>query len=205
MTPQFTTVVTPATDRDLVTLDDLREQLRVRAGETANDSWYRKVIARSSRAAERYCNRIFAVQAYTDTFVTGSQGRPDEPLILNQAPVAPATLAVTLNGGAMDAADYSLDALVGHVWRNGTAWVNQSGLAVSYTAGFDEIPPDVQQAVLDLCTMENAARGRDPMLRATETPGMGRQEYWVGGIPGDSLIPRDIASLLNPYRRGMVG
>jgi len=27
----------------------------------------------------------------------------------------------------------------------------------------------------------------------------------VGGVPGGSLLPQDIASLLNPYRRGMVG
>ncbi len=78
-------------------------------------------------------------------------------------------------------------------------------MSVLYDAGFAEIPADVQQAVLDLCTMESSARGRDPMLRATESPGLGRQEFWVGGVPGGSLIPQDIASLLNPYRRGMVG
>ena len=205
MTPLYTTVVTPATDRNLVTLDDLREQLRVRPGDTANDAWYTKVIARSSGAAERYCDRIFTVQSYVDTFVAGAEGNPDEPLILRQAPVDPSSLAVTLDGAIMAGTDYALDPVVGHVWRSGGAWMNASGLSVAYTGGYTDIPPDVQQAVLDLCTMENAGRGRDPMLRATETPGLGRQEYWVGGIPGDSLIPRDIAALLNPYRRVLVG
>src|SRR4030095_17223525 len=74
MTPLYSTIVTPATDRNLVTLDDLREQLRVRPGDTANDAWYSKVIARSSLAAERYCNRIFAQQEYADTFRGGASG-----------------------------------------------------------------------------------------------------------------------------------
>ena len=209
MTPLYTTVVTPATERKLVTLDDLREQLRVRPGDVANDAWYTKVIDRSSRAAERYCNRIFPLQGYLDTFVAGASGAAGEPLILSQAPVDPASLETTLDGTVLDPAGYALQPGVGHLWRVGDAtyWVNTSGLTVAYTAGFDEIPPDVQQAVLDLCTMENAGRGRDPMLRASESPGIGRQEYWVGGVPGGygGLIPQDIASLLNPYRRGFVG
>ena len=207
MTPLYSTVVTPATERNLVTLDDLREQLRVRPGDTVNDPWYTKVIARSSLAAERYCNRIFVKQGYADVFRGGGTGQADEPLLLSQAPVDPETLEVTLDGAVMAAAGYALQPLPSHLWRVGdtTAWINSTGLTVAYTAGFDPIPADVQQAVLDLCTMENAGRGRDPMLRATESPGLGRQEYWVGGVPGSSLLPQDIASLLNPYRRGMVG
>jgi hypothetical protein len=207
MTPLYSTLVTPAAERNLVSLDDLREQLRVRPGDTANDAWYTKVIARSSLAAERYCNRIFAQQGYADTFRGGASGMADEPLILSQAPVDPETLEVTLDGAILAAATYALSPFAGHLWRVGdtTAWTNTSGLTIAYTAGFAEIPADVQQAVLDLATMENAGRGRDPMLRATESPGLGRQEYWVGGVPGSSLLPQDIASLLNPYRRGMVG
>jgi len=207
VTPLYTTVVTPATERNLVTLDDLREQLRVRPGDVANDAWLTKVIARASLAAERYCSRIFALQDYLDTFLAGTTGAAGEPLILSQAPVDPTSLETTLDGTILDPAGYALQPVVGHLWRMGDAtyWVSTSGLSVAYTAGFAEIPPDVQQAVLDLCTMENAGRGRDPLLRASESPGIGRQEYWVGGVPGTSLIPQDIASLLNPYRRGLVG
>ena len=205
MTPLYSTIVTPATSRQLVTLDDLREQLRVRPGDTANDAWYTKVINRASLAAERYCSRIFAQQSYLDTFLAGQTAQAGEPLILAQAPVDPVSLAVTLDGVVLGASDYALSPVVGHLWRTGTAWTSTTGLSIAYTAGFDPVPADVQQAVLDLCTAENSGRGRDPMLRATESPGLGRQEFWVGGIPGGSLLPPDIASLLNPYRRGMVG
>ena len=205
MTPLFTSIVTPAATRQLVTLDDLREQLRVRPGDVANDAWYNKVIDRASRAAERYCDRIFVQQEYLDTFAPGASGGMNAPLMLGQAPVDPATLDVTLDGVPIGAEEYLLDPTVGHLWRAGTYWTNASGLSVAYSGGFAEIPPDVQQAVLDLCTAENSGRGRDPMLRATESPGLGRQEYWVGGIPGSSTLPPDIASRLDPYVRRVVG
>ena len=207
MRPLFTSVITPAAERNLVSLDDLREQLRVRPGDVANDAWLTKVIARASLAAERYCNRIFSKQTYLDTYLAGVTGIAGEPMILSQAPVDPTSLEVTLDGSVLAATAYALEPLAGHLWRQGdaTAWVNTAGQMVLYDAGFDPIPADVQQAVLDLATMENAGRGRDPMLRATESPGLGRQEYWVGGVPGSSLLPQDIASLLNPYRRGLVG
>jgi len=176
----------------------------VRPGDTTNDAWYSKVIDRASRAAEGYCNRIFVQQEYLDTYALGVSAGAAEPLILNQAPVDPVSLAVTVDGSSLESTGYQLDPVVGHLWRVGTYWVGNSGLTVGYTAGFAETPPDVQQAVLDLCTMENAGRGRDPMLRATESPGMGRQEFWVGGMPGTTL-PADIAALLAPYVRGVVG
>ena len=207
MRPLYTRIVTPALERNLVSLDDLREQLRVRPGDVVNDAWLTKVIGRASLAAERYCNRIFALQTYNDVFLNSVTGMAGEPMILSQAPVDPDSLEVTLDGAILAAADYALEPLAGHLWRatDPQAWVSTAGLSVVYDAGFEPIPADVQQAVLDLCTMENAGRGRDPMLRATESPATGRQEYWVGGVPGSSLLPQDIASLLNPYRRGLVG
>jgi hypothetical protein len=190
-----------------VTLDDLREQLRIKPNDTANDSWLTKVIARCSRQAERYCNRIFVSQDYSDTFSGGASGDSGSPLILSQAPVDPTTFTITIDGAALLATDYGLDQYAGLVYRLSEPmyWTSSASLVVQYTAGFDPIPDDVQQAVLDLCVGENSGRGRDPMLRANESPGLGRQEFWVGGLPGGATIPQDIASLLNPYRRGVIG
>jgi hypothetical protein len=208
MTPLFSTVTSAAEDRDLITLDDLREQLRIKPNDTANDTWLTKVIGRTSRQAEQYCHRVFVSQSYTDTFRGGKRGAAGEPLILSQAPVDPTSIAVLLDGVALDpAADFGLDQAAGLVYRlsEPMCWQSTTSLVVSFTAGFLEIPDDVQQAVLDLCTMDNSGRGRDPMLRAQESPGLGRQEYWVGGVPGGATIPQDIAGLLNPYCRGIVG
>lgn len=203
MRPIASSVTVPATDRALVTLDDLREQLRVRPTDTANDAWLTKVIARCSRQAERYCNRIFVPQGYADSFM-GNSGNAGDPLILSQAPIDPDTLVTTLDGTVLDAAEYALDAFAGLLYRT-AGWSMSNSLLVAYTAGFDPVPPDVEQAVLNLCVGENASRGRDPMLRSSENPGIGRQEYWVGGLPGGAAIPPEIAALLDPYHRGLVG
>ena len=65
MRPLYTAVVTPALERNLVTLDDLREQLRVRPGDVANDAWLTKVIARASlaRIVSRGSSRVRAAEA----------------------------------------------------------------------------------------------------------------------------------------------
>ena len=116
-------------------------------------------------------------------------------------------MTITLDAAALVAADYGLDQYAGLVYRltQPMLWTSTTSLVVQYTAGWSPIPDDVQQAVLDLCVGENSGRGRDPMLRATESPGLGRQEFWVGGLPGGATIPQDIAGLLNPYRRGLIG
>jgi hypothetical protein len=208
MKPLFVTVSVAALDRTLISLDDLREQLRIKPNDTANDAWLTKVIARTSRQAERFCNRIFTVQTYTDTFAANVSGASGEPLILSQAPVDPATINIFVDTvGLAVGVDYGLDQYAGLVYRltEPTRWTSTTSLVAQYAAGFSPIPDDVQQAVLELCTIENSGRGRDPMLRASESPGLGRQEFWVGGLPGGAMIPQDIAGLLYPYRRGLVG
>jgi hypothetical protein len=200
----ITTVVTPATTRDLVVLADVREQLQIKPNDTAQDAWLAKVISRTSLLAERYTNRIFAQQGYQDTFgaVSGQQGAP---LILAQAP-ADVTL-VTIDGTDLDGAtDYLVDSEAGLVYRAGDPgyWQSATSIVVSYTGGFAEIPDDIQMAVIELCVMEYRGRTRDPMLRERETPGLGRESYWVGPVPGQTL-PGDLGPTLDPYRRGGIG
>jgi hypothetical protein len=206
MKPLVTTVTTPAVNRMLITLADLREQLRLKTNDTANDAWLSKVIVRTSRQAERYCNRVFVQQGYLDTYSGGASAAIGAPLRLSQAPVDPVSFVLTIDGTALGPTDYGLDQLSGLVYRTTEPlrWTSATSLTAQYTAGFAVIPDDVQQAVLEFCVMENSGRGRDPMLRAKESPGLGREEFWVGGMPGGLGIPQDIAALLNPYRRGLV-
>lgn len=203
MTPFITTVVTPAASRDLTTLADVREQLQFKATDTAQDVWIQKVITRTSLQAERYCNRVFVQQTYQDTFgmVSGSAGTP---LLLGQAP-ADVTL-VTIDGVDLGATDFIADSEAGMLYR-ATGWTSSSSIVVQYSAGYSEIPDDVQLATILLCVMTYRARTRDPLLREKETPNLGREQYWVGHLPGGEqlILPGDIAALLNPYRRGLIG
>ena len=207
MKPLFTGVSVAAASHALVTLDDLREQLRVNPNDTANNTWWTKTIERASRQAEGYCNRVFVQQTYVDTFAGGSSAASDaEPLILSNAPVDPASVVVSIDGAPLDVSLYGVDQESGLLYRTDQqSWSSATSLVVSYVAGFDPIPDDIQLAVIDLCTMDNSGRGRDPLLRASESPGLGRQEYWVGGPPGGGSIPQDIAFVLDGYLRGFIG
>lgn len=203
MKPYITIVVNPAADRDLVSLDDVREQLQFRSNDTAQDVWLAKVITRASQQAERYCNRIFSQQDYQDTFgaVRSDAGTP---LMLGQAPVD--VTDVNIDGTDLSTSDWIADAMPGLLYRttDPRSWVSSSSIVVAYTAGFEPVPDDVQQAVIQLCVMAYRGRQRDPMLRERETPGLGREAFWVGPAPGEQILPGDISSLLNPYRRGMI-
>jgi hypothetical protein len=202
--PYITTVVTPADDRDLVSLDDVREQLQFRSNDTAQDAWLAKVVTRTSQQAERYCNRIFAQQDYQDTFGS-TYGDPGTPLMLGQAPVVPTLVIV--DSTDLDPTGWIADADPGLLYNTiePRQWISQDSIVVQYTGGFEEIPDDVQQAVISLCVLAYRGRGRDPMLRERETPGLGRETFWIGPAPGEQILPGDIASLLNPFRRGMIG
>lgn len=198
-----TVVITPAASRDLVELADLREQLQFKSTDTAQDAWLAKVISRASGQAERYCNRIFVQQGYQDVFGAVTC-QPGAPLILAQAPATIST--ITADGTALDQSTFVVDADAGLVYPAGeqTQWTAGQSIIVAYTGGYEAIPYDVQMAVLDLCTIEYRGRTRDPMLRDRETPGLGRERFWVGPVPGQ-LLPADIGTTLDPYRRGGIG
>jgi len=208
MRPLTTTITAPAATRDLVDLADVREQLQIRATDTAYDAWLAKVISRASMQAERYCNRIFALQTYHDYF-TAVCGAPGSPLLTGQAPIVSIS-GITVDAGTapLDTTSYMTDDPPGFIYwiADGNGWTAASSIATDYIAGFDTIPDDVQQAVIELCVMEFRARGRDPMLRERDTPGLGRESYWVGPPPGGATaLPADIGALLDPYRRGIIG
>jgi hypothetical protein len=203
MRPSITTVVTPAVSRDLVTLADVREQLQIKPNDTAQDVWLAKVISRASRQAEQYCNRIFAQQGYQDLFgaVSGIKGAP---LILSQAPAV--VSGVTVDGTALDSTSaYIVDSDAALVYNTADSlWQSTSSILVAYTGGFTAVPDDVQMAAIEMCVMEYRSRTRDPMLRESETPGLGRQTFWVGPVPGQTL-PGNLGPALEPYRRGGIG
>ena len=206
MKPYITTVVNPAATRDLVTLADVREQLSIRATDTANDVWLAKVISRASAQAEGFCNRIFVQQDYQDLFGSMSSDA-GTPLMLGQAPVD--VTLVTVDGTDLEATAFIADASPGLLYNTiaPRQWISSDSITVQYTGGFDPVPDDVQQAVIELCVMEFRSRGRDPMLRERETPGLGRETFWIGPMPGvvGSQLPGDIAALLSGYVRGLIG
>ena len=69
-----------------------------------------------------------------------------------------------------------------------------------------DVPDDVEEACLRLVAGRYRSRGRDPSLIQRDTPGVGTERWWFGGVPGQSgALPPDVAGLLDNYRVPVVG
>ncbi len=72
-------------------------------------------------------------------------------------------------------------------------------------AGYAAIPDDLVDAVLRVVTGRFAAKGRDPLLKSQEQPGIGTQNYWIGSVPGvRGAFTEEIAGMLDQYRAAVV-
>lgn len=208
------TVITAASSRWLTTLAAVKAEL----GITGNDSdaMLQQWIAESSSAVEQFCNRVFAAEQVSETL------RSDRSLRLLQLarwPLIEVTSIIEAGNAPLGAADYEAELPPAHLFRLSgdyrTCWATGK-IVVQYWAGY-KLPeqnappvPDSAQAlpaVIQGCCnrivgLRYAAQKRDPLLKAEETEGIGRSEYWVGGLQqsGSGGLPPDIAEALAAFR-----
>jgi hypothetical protein len=204
---RITRILVPAASLDLVDLQTVKSELGIAPDDASSDIVIERHIAASSAKAHSYCARYFPAQTYRDTFTRQPpgwfSGRHAQILPLAQRPVLE-VLSVAMDGGVLAAESYQIDYDVG--WLRAVSgdavgyWIGAQ-VVVEYTAGFVEIPADVQAAVLELVSTRVAAQGRDPMLRSRDGPTYGREEFWLGGGPGqESGMPQRVAQDLEHYR-----
>lgn len=136
------------------------------------------------------------------------------PIVLRNVPVR-SIVSFTEDGNALtEGVDFELEAETGILYRLYTPTASRifpvSSAVIVYQAGFDPPPaaaagsliieaPQVERAVIGLTIAEYKGRGRDPMMKATEDPRIGRKEFWVGGPPSSGGLPQDIADMLDQY------
>lgn len=176
-------VVTPAANRRLTTLENLKGELGITG--SAEDARLGLLIDRASALIARHCRQPFAFQAYLETFEC-PRGRV---LVLSRVPVISAVIAV--DGADLVEGDWRLDAELGHLARvTGALDVDWCGgaAAVAYGAGYvlpgepdqagvPRLPADVEHACITLASALRAGGRRDPMLRSETTEGIGSQSY----------------------------
>jgi hypothetical protein len=187
----LTTVVTPAESYDLVSLENLKLDLGIVTD--ADDDYLQRAISRASAAVSAYCNRVFVVESVQDVFVCSGS----ESLVAGRFPIISDTLEIGGDtyeeGGA-----YRLDARRGIVELASGIW--PSALTITYDAGFDPIPLDLQAAVSDMVKALQFNRSRDPQLRS-ENILSGLYAYTLfdpGALPAGT--PRQVSAILDHYR-----
>lgn len=203
----ITTVVTAATDRKLVSVADVKTELGITG--TADDTWLGTVVDRASAAASQYCNRVFQVERVRDEFWPQRDGYPWiipgglAPLQLSRWPVTDmhevVENAVTLVSGT----DYRRRDADGQLLRlDSTAYPKKwpaFAISAEYSAGYADIPFDIQDAVIRMVKSRWFLRTRDPMLKQEDVPGVHSASYWVA-TGGEGAMTPDVVDLLDNYR-----
>jgi hypothetical protein len=201
------TVTTPAQDRTLLTLPELRGA--VSQSGTATDADLQEIGDRIAGVVASYCKiptdgvnpPTLRKERIVETF---RLDRPRTRLILARHPVA-AVVDAMENGIAVTAADYELHpgGLLARLRSDRLAFWGCGKIVVTYEAGFERVPDDLKMAAIKLARLYWSERSRDPLVKSEAVPDVLTTSYWVGSI-GDGSLPPEIADLLSPYVHRMV-
>lgn len=182
----------------LVSLTDAKAHLGVTG--TDDDAVITGLIAMTSATVTSYVGRPLLTGTYRETF---RLLHPAGKILLSAWPVQSVT-AITAAGEALASTDYecSDDGLLLRVNAKGRyeCW-SPEVTVVTYDAGFDTAPADVQSAVLTLIASDWSARGRDPGMKSI---GIGSISLsYFDGANRDPLVA--VRPLLDPYRVPVIG
>ena len=178
----------------LTTVDECKKQLDVLSTDVSQDAYLERLINSSSEQIERYCGRKLVSQAYTRFF----DGNRSNELLLPDIP-ASAITTVSVDSTRLFPVEsnllpeeYSLvDGIV--LRRHSGFWaVGSQNIKVAYTAGFAEIPADLEDACILLVELRFRMKsdrriGRESQTKQGET------------ISYSSDWPQEVYSLLAPY------
>jgi len=195
---RFLSVDTAAADQSLVALDDLKDDLGITS--SSEDDYLTRQIASASADIALYCDRVFKTETVIETF---HLTQTERLLCLERYPVG-SIGSITVDGTALASGLYQADGDTGHLYRKDsdgdiTTWAI-CRTVVTYDAGYDTIPADLEAACISLIKARRSARTRDPVLRSEEIPDVYKAAYWVSG-PGDGELPPDVTAALDRYRK----
>jgi hypothetical protein len=218
-----TTVLTPATTRDLTLLATFKDDWDVTV--TTDDGFLARAITRCSAAALKFCNRAFAIETVQDRIDLGARRgmvvNRQNVLQLSRWPVASITSILVDGKTLTEGVDFITHATVGQLSRidsSGDA-INWRGriVTVVYIAGYvlpgqdptafpstaAPIPPDLEDAVGRMVYTRYAERQRDPLIRSEKAEGVYSVEYLTPSGAGN--LSSDVEDILDNYRVPVIG
>lgn len=202
------TITTPPAATRLTTLERAKLELGITGSE--NDALLGAKIDEATSDIEAHVRRTLNRATLTETF-WGGRGCA-EFLTLDRMDVASIT-SVTVDDVAVDADEIRLDAEPGVLYRldaNGypCIWTWCKSIVVVYVAGFllpgetgRNLPPSLEGAAIELLQSYWLSRGRDPLIRSEDVPGLGSVQYWVGAVGESGELPPSVVSKISPFRR----
>ena len=189
----------------LTTLAAVKADLGVT--DAAQDAALERLISRASAAIATFCGREFGVQTVTETFArcSGVDYQQVRPLVLSGIPVA-ALSSMTVAAGPLAQDAYAVEPSAGLLHRLSAgalrAWGADLPVTVVYSAGYPDIPVDVEAAALALigAAWATAQSTRDPAVRVETVEGVGRTEYFERTTVAPMQLDSTLRAQLAPYK-----
>lgn len=199
------TIVTPATDRKLLTA----AEMRAAAGTTPSDTELAALNAYVSAIITAACQvpresvgntpATLREETVSESFEWGTY---QSFASLSRRPVISFT-SVTENGSALTASDWQLEGhLLYRVTGDARTWWPSGDLAVVYVAGWSTVPDDLKYLAIKMVKQELAMGGAtssggnsDANLKRLKIEGVSEREWYVSsGSTSDTggLVPPDI-------------
>lgn len=195
----------------LGTLETLKDELGIAAGENAHDAWLERAAGTATEAIESWCKRNFNRATVTNERVAGF-GTPR--LVLARTPIESVT-SITLDGVTIDASEYYVeDAGAGFVFRSNSCWdwtqpsAGQRGYVaeekkylVTYVGGYylpgsaqRNLPYAIEQAFVVAVVSMFRSKGKYQQLEAETVDGATRPWF-------DFVLPPNAKQLLDAHKR----
>lgn len=179
---------------DLTTLGDVKAWLSLPLTTTADDALLARLITAASAFLAAWLNRQILTASYTQTF----NGNGKTALLLPQYPIT-AVQSLTIDSQTIpplapgqSGAGFTVD--VTTLYLSGTAFNRGiQNVTVTWTAGYASVPPDIEQACIDLVALRYRERDRIGLASkgmAGETTSYSQRD-----------LPANAATLLQVYRR----
>lgn len=153
-------------------LADLKPHLRLSSMDVADDVVLEARANEVTEELERETGRVWVSRSITETL----SGTGTRVMYLRAYPVTAPLTTFTLDGVAVDTADYVLDADAGILTRRSGVWTAGVGnYAVSYTAGYARasLPASVVMLGVDLVRAKYLSWGTNVDVFQTQTLGGG--------------------------------
>lgn len=192
----------------LIDLESIKEYLNIPDADTANDNFLIRKINAMSTLAQQYMNRDLNVQSYTENL----QGNNRQYLTLRNYPLI-SVESVSFFDNVLDPSEYDIDDYCmerGMIYKE-TGWTANDFLIgiggdpvpgrkiiqVQYHAGYETIPSDIQDAVIDLVALKWKESQYGDNRFGIESESVGAVKYIYS--KKDLAIPASISSVLDRY------
>lgn len=208
------TVATPASNRALLTIDELRAA----AGVVGNsqDTALEAMGLRIADAIASECNVVPGTGAIPtllrEALVETMYGVRCTDLVLARRHDVEIT-SILSDGAALT--DFVVDpesAIVTKLENDMPKTWHAQKVVVTYSAGLTTVPGDLKQAALEFFRWTWQSSKRDPALKSevVDVPDVERTEknWWVGSVPGQAgagVVPDVVVGMLRRYRNITLG